>query len=101
MTAVLSRPSPPTTSIRPVDALAELATVALHVALERRGAVSDRSRVELIPFLGRTRVVVHLRQSEPWPVDRAMLSEVVSVVRMFDPSVTLTDSCFEAFADRE
>ena len=93
MTAVLNRPSPPIPSTRTVDVLAELATVALHAALERRGAVSDRSRVELIPFLGRTRVVVHLRQSEPWPVDPEVLTEVVSVVRMFDPSVILADSC--------
>ena len=93
MTAVLNRPSPPIPSTRTVDVLAELATVALHAALERRGAVSDRSRVELIPFLGRTRVVVYLRQSEPWPVDPAVLTEVVSVVRMFDPSVILADSC--------
>lgn len=101
MTAVLTRLSPPTTSTRPVDALAELATVALHAALERRGAVSDRTRVELIPLHGRTRVVVYLRPSDPWRVGLAVLSEVVGVVRMFDPSVSFADSCFEAFADRE
>ncbi len=99
MTAVLTPPSPPTASIRPVAALAELATVALHAALERRSAVSDRTRVELMPFQGRTRVIVYLRPSEPWRVGLAALAEVVSVVRMFDPSVILADSCFEALAD--
>ena len=99
MTAVLTRPSPPATSTRPVDVLAELATVALHAALERRGAVSDRTRVELMPFQGRTRVIVYLRPSEPWRVGLAALAEVVSIVRMFDPSVILADSCFEGLAD--
>ena len=100
MTAVLNRPSPPTASIRPVDALTELATVTLHAALERRGAVSDTTRVELIPFHGRTRVVVYLRPSVPWRVGLAALTEVVDVVRVFDPSVIFADSRFEALADR-
>ncbi len=99
MTAVMTPRAPSTASIRPVDALAELATAALHAALERRGALSDRTRVELIPFQGRTRVVVCLQPSEPWRVGLAALSEVVSVVRMFDPSLILADTCFEALAD--
>ena len=99
MTAVLTRPSPPTTSTRPVDVLAELATVALYAALERRGAVSDRSRVELISVRNRTRIVVYLRPSDQWQVGLAALTEVVSVIRMFDPSVILAETRFEALAD--
>ena len=99
MTDVLTRPSPPTTSTPPVEALAELATVALHAALERRGAVSDRSRVELISVQGRTRVIVYLRPGEQWQVGLAALTEVVSVIRMFDPSVILAETRFEALAD--
>ncbi|MEO6468493.1 MAG: hypothetical protein ABIP21_05290, partial [Acidimicrobiia bacterium] len=48
MTAVLTHPSPAMTLTRPVDALAELVTVALHVALERRGVVGYRSRASLM-----------------------------------------------------
>ena len=99
MTAVLTRPSPPATSTRPVDVLAELATVALHAALERRGAVSDRSRVELISVQNRTRIVVYLPRNEQWQVGLAALTEVVSVIRMFDPSVILAETRFEALAD--
>ncbi len=99
MTPVMAPPPPPTASIRPVDALAELATVALHGALERRGAASDATRVALIPVGNRRRVVVYLRPSEQWRVGLAVLAEVVSVVRMFDPSVILSDSRFEALTD--
>ena len=82
------------------EGLASLGTAALHSALDRRGCEAAGTRVELVRAGDHTRVVLHVRPSDPWRVTLAASTEVMRVLRMFDPRARLGDVRFEAIDER-
>jgi|GEM_PF-5765665 hypothetical protein len=96
MTTVLNRPARNLGSVPNAAGLASLGTAALHSALERRGCATAGTRVELVRAGDRTRVVLYVRPSDPWRATLAAMTDVMRVVRLFDPAVRLADGCFEA-----
>lgn len=100
MTTVLNPPSLSFSSVASTAGLASLGTAALHSALERRGCETAGTRMELVRAGDRARVVLYVRPSYPWRATLAAMTDVMRVVRMFDPTAHLADGCFEAIDER-
>ena len=80
--------------------LASLASAALRAALERRACASAGARVELIPAADHLRVALYVSTTVPWRVSLAALADVIATVRMFEPSVRMSDAIFEPLETR-